>query len=64
MTSLQEVYDEWLNNIKFREKFKLNPEQALKEAGFTVSTSDLEKIKAMLKLDKSGNEELDDRINK
>lgn len=64
MTNLLEVYTEWQNNLKFREQFKQNPEQALKEAGFTLSQEDLEKIKAMLKLDKNKNEKLDDRISK
>lgn len=64
MTKLQEIYQEWLNNLAFREHFKKNPEKALQEAGFTVSPDDLEKIKAMLKLDKKDNEPLDDRINK
>ena len=64
MTNLQEIYDEWLNNLKFRDDFKKNPEQALKEAGFEVAPEDMEKIKAILKFDKSGNEKLDDRISK
>ncbi len=63
MASLQEIYQEWQNNIQFREDFKKNPEQALKNAGFEVSIEDLIKIKAMLNL-KSKNEKLDDRINK
>lgn len=64
MTNLQEIYNEWQNNLKFREEFKKNPEQALKEAGFEVSPEDLQKIQAMLKIDKSKNEKLDDRISK
>ena len=64
MTNLQEIYSEWQNNLTFREHFKKNPEQALKEAGFEVSAEDLAKIKAMLNLDKSKNEKLDDRISK
>lgn len=62
MTSLQEIYNEWQNNLKFREDFKKNPEQALKDAGFFVSPEDLEKIRTIL--DKSKNEKLDDRISK
>lgn len=64
MTSLLEIYDVWQSNLKFRENFKKNPEQALKEEGFDVSPEDLAKIKAMLKFDKSKNEKLDDRISK
>lgn len=64
MTNLIEIFSEWQSNLKFRENFKINPEQALKEAGFEVSPEDLVKIKAMLKFDKSKNEELDDRISK
>lgn len=64
MTNLQEIYNEWQNNLTFRENFKKNPELALQEAGFTVSPNDLTKIKAILKLDKSKNEKLDDRISK
>ncbi|OGT43914.1 MAG: hypothetical protein A3F42_00615 [Gammaproteobacteria bacterium RIFCSPHIGHO2_12_FULL_37_34] len=63
MTTLQEIYQAWQNNLIFREEFKKNPEQALKNAGFNVSSEDLTKIKAMFKL-KSKNEKLDDRINK
>lgn len=64
MTNLQEIYSEWQNNLQFREEFKKNPEQALKTAGFEVSPADLDKILAILKLDKSKNEKLDDRISK
>jgi hypothetical protein len=64
MTNLTEIYSEWQSNLKFREDFKKNPEQALKDAGLEVSPEDLIKIKAMLKLDKSKNEKLDDRISK
>ena len=32
MTNLQEIFSEWQSNLKFREDFKKNPEQALKEA--------------------------------
>ena len=63
MSTLQEIYQAWQNNLTFREEFKKNPEQALKNAGFTVSSEDLEKMKKMLNL-KSENESLDDRINK
>lgn len=64
MTDLLEVYSEWQSNLAFREKFKKDPEQALKEAGFELSPENLEKIRAMLKLDNSKNEKLDDRISK
>lgn len=63
MTTLEEIYQEWQNNLKFREEFKKNPEQALKNAGFEVTAEDLAKIKAMFNL-KSKNEKLDDRINR
>lgn len=64
MSNLQEILSEWQSNLEFREKFKKNPEQALKDAGFVVSQEDLAKIKAMLALDKSKNTKLDDRISK
>lgn len=64
MTNLQEIYDEWQNNLKFRDTFKKNPEQALKDAGFEVSEEDLKKIKALLHWDKTKDEKLDDRISK
>lgn len=64
MSNLQDIYGEWQNNHKFREDFKKNPEQALQDAGFQLSPEDLEKIKAMLKFDKSKNDKLDDRISK
>lgn len=64
MTELQEIYSELLNNPQFHADFRKDPERALKAAGFELSPDDLSKIKAMVKIDKSGNEELDDRINK
>jgi hypothetical protein len=64
MTNLEEIIYEWQNNLKFREEFKKNPEQALQSAGFKVSKEDLDKILAIIKLDTSKNEKLDDRINK
>lgn len=63
-TTLQEILNEWQTNIQFREEFKNNPEQAMKKAGFELSPDDLAKIRAMLKLDKSKDEQLDDRTNK
>ena len=63
-TNLQQILSEWQSNLQFRENFKKNPEQALKDAGFDVTADDLAKIQAMLKLDKSKNEKLDDRISK
>lgn len=62
--NLQEILSAWQSNLTFREAFKKNPEQALKDAGFEVSAEDLTKIQAMLQLDKSKNEKLDDRISK
>jgi len=64
MTDLKEIYTEWQNNPAFRKQFNNDPVQALNEAGFDVSPEDLVKIKSMLKLDKSGNGKLDDRITK
>lgn len=66
MTNLQEVLSEWQSNVKFREEFKKNPVQALKNAGFEVSPEDLAKIESMLKLkqSKGKNEELDKRESK
>lgn len=61
---LQDILDEWQSNLAFREAFKQNPEQALKEAGFELSPEDLAKIQALLKHDPSKNEKLDDRISK
>jgi len=63
-SNLKDIVYEWQNNLAFREAFKKNPEQALKSSGFTVKPEDLTKILAMLKLDKSMNEKLDDRISK
>lgn len=64
MTNLNEILSEWQNNLSFREEFKKSPLDALKNAGFEVSPTDLVKIQAMLKHDKSQDEKLDDRINK
>lgn len=64
MTKLQEIYSEWQNNLTFRNAFTKNPEQALKDAGFELSPDDFAKVTALIKLDKSKNEKLDDRINK
>lgn len=64
MTNLLEIFSEWQNNLEFREELKANPEQALKKAGFEVSSDDLLKIQAMLGFDKSKNEKLDERISK
>lgn len=63
-TTLRDIFNEWQNNLTFREEFKKNPLEALKHAGFEVSATDLEKIQALLKHDKSKNEKLDDRINR
>jgi hypothetical protein len=59
MTNLDEVYSEWQNNLTFREHFKKDPVQALKEAGFELSPQDLIKIQSMVKLKED--EELDKR---
>lgn len=64
MTPLIDIYFEWVNNLQFRKDFRSDPERALKQVGFMVSPQDLVKIKAMLRLDKSTNEKLDDRISK
>lgn len=66
MTDLQEIFSEWQSNLQFREEFKKNPLQALKNAGFEVSPEDLSKIESMLKLKESKNksEILDKRESK
>lgn len=64
MTNLQEVFSEWQSNLEFREDFKKNPEDALKKAGFVLNEEDFAKIHALLTLDKSKNEKLDERISK
>ncbi|MFZ2315882.1 MAG: hypothetical protein WAW86_09540 [Gammaproteobacteria bacterium] len=64
MTNLQEVFSEWQSNLEFRENFKKNPEDALKKAGFVLNEEDFAKIHALLTLDKSKNEKLDERISK
>jgi len=63
-THLRDIFNEWQNNLAFREEFKKDPIAALQHAGFEASPADLEKIQAMLKHDASTNEKLDDRINK
>lgn len=63
MNKLTEVYLEWQNNSEFREAFKINPENALKDAGLELSPDDLNKVKSML-LKNSQNGKLDDRISK
>lgn len=60
MDNLEAVYNEWSNNLQFREAFKKDPQQALETWGLTLSDDELKK---MLKL-KELNEELDKRINK
>lgn len=64
MTDLKDIFYEWQHNLKFRETFKKNPELALREAGFEVSTEDLIKIRAKLLLDKSKDDKLDERQSK
>ena len=64
MMNLLAIYNEWQNNLSFREQFKTNPEEALKKVGFEVTPADLEKIRAMVNIDKSTNDNLDDRISK
>lgn len=60
MENLKDILSEWQNNFEFRRKFKTNPEQALKDAGFTLSENDLKKIRTLIET----NEKLEDRINK
>jgi hypothetical protein len=60
MTNLKEVLNRWQSNLKFREDFKKNPEEALRLAGFDVTDDDLAKIKSTVQK----SEELDKRINK
>lgn len=62
MTKLEDVYHEWQNNPIFREKFKKNPELALKEFNFDLNEADFKKIQSILK--KDSNDTLPDRINK
>ena len=50
MSRLIDVLNEWQNNLQFREQYKINPDQALHDAGFTLDSSDLKKIKSVLKL--------------
>lgn len=66
MNALQEILEQWQTNLKFREEFKKNPVQALKNAGLEVSPEDLAKIESTLKLkdNNSNNEALNGRINK
>lgn len=65
MSNLEEVLSEWQNNFEFKQQFKKNPEQALKDAGLTLNPTDLEKVKTLLKIkDDGSNGELDKRINK
>jgi hypothetical protein len=64
MTNLTDIISKWQSDLKFREDFEKNPEKAINEAGFKIEPDDLAKIKAKLKLDKSKNEKLDERINK
>ncbi len=64
MSDLKDIFSEWQSNLEFRENFKKNPEDALKKAGFDLSEEDLLKIKALLTLNKSDNEKLDERISK
>lgn len=64
MTTLQEVYTEWQNNLQFRQQLKKDPQKALKDAGFQVSEEDMKKILSMLDRDQHDDEKLDDRISK
>lgn len=61
MSTLEDVLSEWQNNLHFKENFKKNPQQALADAGLTLSENDLKKITVMLKINDG---KLDDRINK
>lgn len=60
MADLNDVYQEWLNNPKFRKAFKKDPIAALDKWGYTLSKEELDK---MIKF-KDDNERLDDRISK
>lgn len=60
MTSLEEVYSEWQNNLEFRDAFKKNPKSALETWGYELNKQDLAK---MLKF-KNDNQKLDERVNK
>lgn len=60
---LEDVLHEWQNNFQFREAFKKNPLRALKKSGLTLTKTDLEKIRAQLKLEDK-DEKLNERINK
>lgn len=66
MTELRDIYNEWLNNPHFRERFKKDPIQACKEVNFTISPEDLVKIESLLKLNERGSDDgkLDERISK
>lgn len=66
MARLIDILNEWQNNLEFRERYKIDPEKALQDAGFTLDNHDLEKIKSVLKLKQQfdQSEELDKRINK
>lgn len=60
MTNLKEILIEWQSNFKFREEFKKNPVEALRNIGFQVTPEDLAKIQSTIRK----SEELDKRINK
>lgn len=60
MGDLKEAYSEWQNNPEFRDAFKKNPQEALKQWNINLNDEDLQK---MLKV-KEINNELDKRINK
>lgn len=66
MSTLIDIYSLWQNDLTFREAFKINPEQALREAGMHLSPSDTAKIRSLLllKKEKLNSEPLDERINK
>jgi hypothetical protein len=65
-STLDDIYNEWRENLSFRKELQDNPEKALKKLGYTLNDEDMNKIKSMFKLKKSGNpgDKLDPRINK
>lgn len=61
INTLEDVLNEWHNNFEFQQQFKINPEQALQQAGLQLSPTDLAQIKSILKID---DEDLPPIINK
>jgi hypothetical protein len=63
---LKEIFEAWVSDVTFREKFKKNPEQALMEAGFQFDAEKLQKIKTVLKQQENQikSEALDKRLSR